>query len=119
MLCQGTPLCKNSNDLMYCNSTLWDATNKPINWTPMAIADLESSKCSSFALLNKTEDPHGQWIYSKELFYDGKTYNCINRLDERPFERVQETKPWLGNELKLSGQNLQYGGMKVERFVIE
>ena len=100
-LCQGMSLCQNNNDIRYCNSTLWDATNKTSNWTPMESYDyFERSKCSSTFQLNKTEDQYGQWIFwssSSSPFSDSKIYNCINRLDENPFEKV-EAKPWLGNE---------------------
>ena len=60
----------------------------------------EISKCPSITQVNKTEleNPHGQWIdLNNSPFYDSKIYNCLNRLDENPFEKV-EAKPWLGNK---------------------
>ena len=95
------PLCQNKNDLKYCGSTLWDTTNKTANWTKMIFAKSVISKCPSSIQLNKTEleNPHGQWIdVTNSPFYDSKIYNCLNRLDENPFEKV-EAKPWLGNEI--------------------
>ena len=93
------PLCQNNNDLRYCNSTLWNAKNETNNWTPIANSKYSSSKCSSNFQSNKTEDQYGQWIFSfpsGSPFNDSKIYNCINRFDENPFERI-EAKPWLGN----------------------
>ena len=97
-LCKGMPLCENKNDLKWCKDE-WKLPSPHFKY----IFDYEKieqhSKCSKSHQFDNFI-PNGQDIL-KEDIGNGLVYNCFNRADEDPFQKIgynqsEGDKSWLG-----------------------
>ena len=95
-LCLGIPLCSNNADIKFCKETSVDSIP---DWIPLP----GKSFCP---LDHKNTSQQGQQIQSGVEF-DG-VYNCLNRLDEDPFRKSNQTeiKKSLNNVNKIWWENI-------------
>ena len=98
-LCKGFPFCPNKADLKFCkNATSW---NLSTGWEPILFKNhlgSEPVSCNNLYYPNN-QSLRGQLIEAVNS-NDGKVYNCLNRLDENPFEKAKaasrtEAENWL------------------------
>ena len=92
LLCKGVPYCDNKIDLKWCKNT----TTVLKNWKPI----VDRFMCILIPLPEGIA-PRGQWI--KTIEKDDNVYHCINRADENPFTKKNNS---MGDDSQQNWMNL-------------